>query len=468
MCVWDRLSEEDFWKDFLDYKIEKQHLMGKDLEVIELFIKSKKYLDLINDIGKPDYIPPIPFKKEISKADTDKKRVIYSFDKDFNLLLKGIAFYLYIYDSEFADNCYAFRRNYGVKDAIRRIKSIKGLGDKYCLKLDVHNYFNSIDEDFLLEKLGFIKNSDEALYQFFEKLLKLDKAYVVKTPENRIKNNYLKDGYGKDNYQMDHQIKYRKEEQKEQQKEQQKEEQKEQQKEEQNAQQKDDIDYDIIIQKRGAMAGTPISPFFANVYLSDMDRLFESDDVTYFRYSDDILIFADKEDDIKKYQQIVFSIIKNNKLTINSDKTKLCKPKDKWEFLGFSYNNGEIDLSDGTIMKMKAKIKRKAHALRRWADRKNISGERAARAFIKSMNKKLFDAYYLDKNGSAFSWSRWFFPCITTDKGLKTLDDYMQNYIRFCVTGRHYKGNYRISYEMLKEMGYRNLVNEYWKEKNHE
>ena len=98
MCVWDRLSEEDFWKDFLDYKIEKQHLMGKDLEVIELFIKSKKYLDLINDIGKPDYIPPIPFKKEISKADTDKKRVIYSFDKDLNLLLKDIAFYFYIYE----------------------------------------------------------------------------------------------------------------------------------------------------------------------------------------------------------------------------------------------------------------------------------------------------------------------------------------------------------------------------------
>ena len=62
MCVWERLSEEEFWKEFLDYKIEKQHLMGKDLEVIEIFIESKKYLDLIGDIRKQDYIPPIPFK----------------------------------------------------------------------------------------------------------------------------------------------------------------------------------------------------------------------------------------------------------------------------------------------------------------------------------------------------------------------------------------------------------------------
>lgn len=405
MCVWERLSEEEFWKGFLDYKIEKQHLMGKGLEVIEIFIESKKYLDLIGDIRKQDYIPPIPFKKEISKADTDKKRVIYSFEEDFNILLKGIAFYLYIFDGEFSDNCYAFRRSYGVKDAIRRIKSIKGLKDKYCLKLDIHNYFNSIDVDILLEKLGFIKESDEELYLFFEKLLMLDRAYVGN---------------------------------------------------------------DIISEKRGAMAGTPISPFFANVYLLDMDKLFESENVIYFRYSDDILVFADSEEEIKKYQHNILEIINQNNLTINPDKTKLCKQKEEWEFLGFSYDNGEIDLSVNTIRKMKAKIKRKAHALRRWADRKNLSGERAARGFIKAMNKKLYTYKYQEVRGTEFSWSRWFFPCITTDKGLKTLDDYMQNYIRFCVTGRHYKGNYRISYEMLKEMGYRNLVNEYWKGKNHE
>lgn len=403
MCVWERLSEEEFWKEFLDYKIEKQHLMGKDLEVIEIFIESKKYLDLIGDIRKQDYIPPIPFKKEISKADTDKKRVIYSFEEDFNIFLKGIAFYLYVYDGEFSDNCYAFRRSYGVKDAIRRIKSIKGLKDKYCLKLDIHNYFNSIDVDILLEKLGFIKKSDEELYLFFEKLLMLDRAYVGN---------------------------------------------------------------DIISEKRGAMAGTPISPFFANVYLLDMDKLFESENVIYFRYSDDILVFADSEDDIKKYQYKIFEIINQNKLTINLDKTKLCKPKEEWEFLGFSYDNGEIDLSSNTIRKMKAKIKRKAHALRRWADRKNLSGERAARGFIKAMNKKLYTYKYQEVRGTEFSWSRWFFPCITTDKGLKIIDEYLQKYIRYAATGRHYKGNYKISYDKLKEWGYRNLINEYWNGRN--
>ena len=67
-----------------------------------------------------------------------------------------------------------------------------------------------------------------------------------------------------------------------------------------------------------------------------------------------------------------------------------------------------------------------------------------------------------------FTWSRWFFPCLTTDAGLKEIDRYFQEYIRYTVTGRHYKGNYRIRYEMLKEWGYESLVNAYYHKKINE
>ena len=44
----------------------------------------------------------------------------------------------------------------------------------------------------------------------------------------------------------------------------------------------------------------------------------------------------------------------------------------------------------------------------------------------------------------------------------------MQEYIRYTVTGRHYKGNYRITYEQLKKWGYRSLVNEFYRKKKGE
>ena len=232
----------------------------------------------------------------------------------------------------------------------------------------------------------------------------------------------------------------------------------------------------VLLEQHGAMAGTPISPFFANVYLREVDYYFMQHDIPYFRYSDDILIFADTKKELQELQQELYQQIADLKLTINPDKVHISAPGETWEFLGFCYRDGEIDLSDTTIRKMKAKIKRKADALRRWQRGKGLSGEKAAIGLIRSMNRKFFGSNAPserqnpmdpedDKND--FTWSRWFFPNLTVDTGLKTIDTYLQEYIRYTVTGRHYKGNYRIRYETLKDWGYRSLVHEYYAAQKH-
>ena len=133
-------------------------------------------------------------------------------------------------------------------------------------------------------------------------------------------------------------------------------------------------------------------------------------------------------------------------------------PGEKVDFLGFSYEKGKLDLSENTKKKIKGKIKRKAEALRRWQRKKGLSEEKAAIGFINAMNKKFFGY----GNEDEFTWERWFFPNLTVVDGLKEVDQYMQQYIRYCVTGRHYKGNYRITYEQMKKWGYINLVHAYY------
>ena len=64
-----------------------------------------------------------------------------------------------------------------------------------------------------------------------------------------------------------------------------------------------------------------------------------------------------------------------------------------------------------------------------------------------------------------FTWCRWFFPVIDTADSLKIIDEYLIEYIRYLSSGRHYKGNYRITYEHIKELGFRSLVNEYYRYK---
>ena len=216
------------------------------------------------------------------------------------------------------------------------------------------------------------------------------------------------------------------------------------------------------MEEHGAMAGIPVAPFFANVYLQSVDSLFAKEKIEYFRYSDDVLIFADTMEELEKYQILFLEQLKAHKLAINPSKISIKSPGEKIDFLGFSYQNGQLDLSDNTKQKIKGKIKRKADALRRWQRKKGLSTEKAAIGFIHAMNKKFFGY----GNEDEFTWERWFFPNLTVVDGLKEVDQYMQQYIRYCVTGRHYKGNYRITYEQMKKWGYVNLVHAYYEEHN--
>ncbi|MBR1816058.1 MAG: group II intron reverse transcriptase domain-containing protein [Lachnospiraceae bacterium] len=416
MSILNELYNKNLWNDFLQYKLLHHNLSKSEADDIAEYINSERYLSVLDPISNNSFVPPLPYKKEINKDGTSKKRIVYSYPQDFNIFLKIIAYMLYKYDYHFCENCYAFRKNYGVKDAVSRIKSIDRLSEKYCLKVDIHNYFNSIDTELLLKKLEFMQTDDEPLYHFLKTLLTEDKAITGKLNDR----NTLAATAGKNK------------------------------------------DISVITEKRGAMAGTPISPFLANIYMSDVDKYFYDRGIIYFRYSDDILIMTDSMNELNAYKDILYNEVEEHKLSLNPAKVHIYMPGETCDFLGFSYNgNGIIDIAEHTKKKIKDKIRRKAHALRRWSEQKELSYDKAAKGFINAMNHKFFD------NGGSndFSWCRFYCPILTTDAGLKEIDQYMQQYIRYCVTGRHYKGNYKISYAQMKEWGYRSLVNEYYKGK---
>jgi hypothetical protein len=207
------------------------------------------------------------------------------------------------------------------------------------------------------------------------------------------------------------------------------------------------------------MAGTPVAPFLANLYLREMDEHLAGKAVAYARYSDDIIMFAKSYEQIFELKAMAHDELHNFGLAVNPNKEYLSAPGELWEFLGVSYCKCKIDLSRATQQKLKGKIRRKARALRRWMLRKDAEPSRAIAAMIRSMNRKFFE------RGSAheLTWSRWFFPLITASDSLAKLDAYLQQELRSIPTGRHRKGNYKLSYAQLKKLGYRSLVHEYYR-----
>lgn len=393
------IINDEKWKEYLQYKIDKDFLTKKDLKELSDFILNKKYIDISKKIAKDQYTFSTPKKHIINKGSSRKKRIVYTYTKEEMIILKYISFLMYEYDYLFSHNLYSFRKNRSVKIAISNISNIKNISNMYGYKVDIQNYFNSIDINILLNNLK--KDiDDKLLYSIFSQLL--------------LNNTVI----------------YNKKE---------------------------------IIEQKGVMAGTPISAFLANYYIKEIDEYFWNKKIVYFRYADDIIIFCNTKEELNFAIQTLQNYISKYNLKINKDKEYFFNPKDKWDFLGFSYENNNIDLSSNSVKKIKSKIRRSARSFRRWMIKKNVQPEITIKTMIKRYNQK----FYGNDKDSELSWKYWFFPTITTTKSLKIIDEHMQKYLRYIYTGKHNKRNYKIvPYDTLKFLGYKPLVHEYYKLKS--
>lgn len=394
----DMIADKHIWNMYYENREACAHLNKKELEELRTFIETEGYKTIAQGIVDGSYQFSIPKIARINKGSSAKKRIVYQYQTDEVWVLKLVSYLMHSFDELFCDNCYSFQKNHTVIHAVEKILRIKEIDKKYCLKVDIQNYFNSIPADKLCEMIHEHIAEDPKLVQALCKLLLQNKAY-------------------------------------------------------------DSCSKEIVYGNRGAMAGVPISPFLANLYLKDVDEYFFDNGVLYFRYADDILIFADSSEHMEVCKELLFSKIKEKGLEINRNKYKIIEPGEPIEFLGVKYHNGIVDISDNTKKKLFAKIRRKARALYRWRMRKQASFEQAAYVMIRIFNKKFYD---LQDSGD-FCWSKWFFPIINTDASLKKIDAYMLQYIRYLLNGKHNKGNYKITYEKIKELGYHSLVNVYYR-----
>ena len=214
----------------------------------------------------------------------------------------------------------------------------------------------------------------------------------------------------------------------------------------------------IIEEEKGIMAGVAVSAFLSNFYLKEMDNYFYSNNIEYFRYADDIIVFSNSYEELLSHKKIIFDFLTTNKLFVNENKEYFFNPGDAIDFLGFSIQNNEIDLCSSQVKKIKLKIKRTSNKLRKWKIGKNVGDIPTLYVMNKIFNTK----FYGIKNDE-LSWKYWFFPIITTTKSLHEIDLYMQECERYIITGVHNKKNYeKVPYKMLKRSYYKTLVHEYY------
>ena len=390
----DSLTEQQTWEEFLTYRLLKGRFNWYEFDEADTYVSEAQYRDVVGRLQRGEPLS-VPTRHLVNKMGSGKKRVVYSFPPEEMIVMKAMAFLLYRYDAQLAPNCYSFRRGLTAHDAIHHLVRSIDNRPMWAYKLDIHNYFNSISVPLLLPILREVLADDLLLYTFFERLLTDGRA--------------LSNG-------------------------------------------------DIVREERGVMAGTPTTPFLANVYLREVDRHFADAGELYARYSDDIILFAPDRATLDRHISELNAFLVKYRLEVNPDKVRIYQPDEAFDFLGFKCKGSNIDIADATRQKMKDKIRRKARSLQRWRSKNGVDGEKAMKALVRHFNKKFFEG----DDPSALTWARWFFPVINQTEGLKEIDRYLQSNLRYVATGKHNKANFRIRYGLLKEVGYRSLVHEFY------
>lgn len=396
MDILSQMETKAAWLDFLSYRKSGFRLDEQEEKELRQFIENEEYRPILAAIRAGAPFPH-PKKAAISKKSTSKKRIVYIYPQKESLVLKLMTHLLLRrYDKLFCPNLYSFRAGHGVQEAIARLRSVRDMDQMWSYKADISNYFNSVPVEPMLSLAESALSDDPAVFRFIAGLLR------------------------------------------------------------------DPMVYDrgnLISEEKGIMAGCPLSTFLANLYLAELDRLFWEKGWLYARYSDDIILFAPTEAEREARVQVIHKTLAEKGLVINPDKESRTAPGEKWTFLGVSWHQGVIDVAPVSVEKIKAKMRRKTRALQRWADRKNVSGVNAAKAFVRVFNQKLFE----NPISNDLTWARWFFPLITTDHSLKEIDRYAQQCIRTLATGKHTKAAYNFRYDQIKALGYKSLVNAYYK-----
>jgi len=395
MDILTQMESPAAWLDFLTYRKESCRLNHQEEQELRSFIDNGEYLPIISRIRAGEPFPH-PRRAAISKKSTSKKRIVYVYPPKESWVLKLMTHLLLRrYDHLFTPNLYSFRAHHGVKEAIGFLSRVPGIEEMWSYKADIRNYFNSIPVEKLLPLLGQAMPEDPAICDFLTQLLRDPLVY----------------DQGK-----------------------------------------------LISEEKGIMAGCPLSTFLANLYLRELDRLFFQNRWLYARYSDDIILFAPSRDELDARIALIHRALEDKGLAINPEKESVTAPGEPWVFLGVSVHHGAVDVAPVSVEKIKAKMRRKMRALNRWADRNHVSGEHAAKAFIKVFNHKLFE----NPISNDLTWARWFFPLITTDRSLHEIDRYAQQCVRTLATGKHTKSAYNFRYEQMKALGYVSLVNRYY------
>lgn len=330
MNLTENLLDEKVWNEVFTKLVTKHQFSKEKLSELFLVKESKKY-ELVEEFMHGTIDWGTPRKLLIAKSDTQKKRVVYLYDLSIRLFL-GVLYEVLsaYYKDSISDKCFSYKKDTSTITAVKYIKENRTVEYNYCVKVDIHAYFNSVCQERVREMLDEL-NLEKGMKKSLEKLYFSDEVVYN----------------GK-----------------------------------------------VLHEWKGLIPGTSLASFFANYCLRELDEYFENKDIVYARYSDDILILAKTREELENALVQVRYYLKKYDLVINPDKYTYFTPDDDITFLGLKLSkDGAVDISEHAKKKMKRTIHRWCRKARREIELGHSTFEKEAKNVFRRLNNKNFKCY---------------------------------------------------------------------------
>lgn len=371
------MCKKEYWDRAYERINTKEGNNPFNMDELYVIKETDQRIDLAKQVCSGEYVWSVPEKLLLAKSGTTKKRVVYMYSPLDRFVLGVLYRALSEYHADkLAKSCFSYKRRVNTANAIHYVKKVKQERPLYGVKLDISAYFNSVSREYLETSLT--------------------ELFGTNTNLRKTMNDLF----------MDDTVSYKGTEQ---------------------------TEYKSLI------PGCALGSFFANYCLRELDWSFEEKGVVYARYSDDILVFGETEDEVNGYLEEIKEKIKECGLTINEKKYVHFKPEDDVEYLGLKLYKGGVDISDHAKKKMKATIRRWVKAARKEIEMKGKPFDKVAAQLVKRLNWKLYKSYVYDTR--KFGWGYYAFRYITVTDSLTELDFYLRDRLRYLKTGKNNKAN---------------------------
>ena len=149
MSILDSLYKKETWLEFLEHKKNSEFYWENEEKSLN---EKEEYISVCDKIFSIERFP-LPKLTKLNKKFSEKKRMVFIFGYKEKYVFKLLAYLLHKYDYLFNSNLFSFRQNISVQTALDSLIKQNNNNQLYSYKVDIHDYFNSVDTDTMVSIL---------------------------------------------------------------------------------------------------------------------------------------------------------------------------------------------------------------------------------------------------------------------------------------------------------------------------